>query len=191
MYNLAVFDQNSPGSLFQSSSVPYIRTPSPRKTSTPANEVKFFAFDPLAPSSRQYKKRTPQGCWGAPCLDLPPKKDHIWLKSCWISDKEDQIRNFSTTKAFRSSEFYPDMLKSQNHSCYICGRQFDTADEWTGKPIKANVDHCHCCGKVRKLLCTRCNAMLSWWLDVHYRAATDYRKRECTCHNTRIKKQQQ
>ena len=45
-------------------------------------------------------------------------------------------------------------LKSnrQDGLCYICGK----------KPGKRglNVDHCHSTGKVRKMLCTRCNTAL-------------------------------
>lgn len=42
------------------------------------------------------------------------------------------------------------MLVEQNNSC-ICGKEF------TGTP---HVDHCHSSGKVRGLLCTKCNRAL-------------------------------
>lgn len=48
-------------------------------------------------------------------------------------------------------EQYNEMLFKQNNKCKICNKQ-DTK--------KLAVDHCHSTGKVRGLLCFRCNAML-------------------------------
>jgi hypothetical protein len=47
-------------------------------------------------------------------------------------------------------EQYDEMLKSQNNSCAICERTEPTGYGW-------HVDHCHTTGKVRGLLCSKCN----------------------------------
>lgn len=43
------------------------------------------------------------------------------------------------------------MRIQQNNSCAICG-----------KIKKLNVDHDHNTGKIRELLCQRCNSLLGW-----------------------------
>jgi hypothetical protein len=50
---------------------------------------------------------------------------------------------------------YNQMLVDQNHKCITCG----TTDPG-GKHGKFMVDHCHSTGKVRGLLCKRCNIAL-------------------------------
>lgn len=45
---------------------------------------------------------------------------------------------------------YQSLVKSQNYSCAICAR----------KDCKLNIDHCHKTGKVRGILCSRCNNAL-------------------------------
>lgn len=55
-----------------------------------------------------------------------------------------------------SIEEYNQMLDSQNYTCYICN-----------KPVKDNkrlhIDHDHSTGKVRGLLCSKCNGALGWY----------------------------
>lgn len=51
-----------------------------------------------------------------------------------------------------SLETYQDMKNTQNNLCAIC----DSPQE--GRELC--VDHCHSSGKVRQLLCTRCNLIL-------------------------------
>lgn len=46
---------------------------------------------------------------------------------------------------------YLEMLKSQDNKCKICNR----TDVQTGK--KLAVDHCHETGRIRGLLCSKCN----------------------------------
>lgn len=55
-----------------------------------------------------------------------------------------------------SIEEYNILLKNQNYTCYICN-----------KSVKDNkrlhIDHDHNTGKVRGLLCSRCNGNLGWY----------------------------
>lgn len=45
------------------------------------------------------------------------------------------------------------MVDSQGGSCAICGCDF------SGE-VKPNIDHCHATGKVRGILCRKCNSVL-------------------------------
>lgn len=51
-----------------------------------------------------------------------------------------------------NKEEYYSLFKSQQNKCAICGASFDET--------KAFVDHSHLSGKVRGLLCTKCNILL-------------------------------
>ena len=52
-----------------------------------------------------------------------------------------------------SEEEFNNMLKAQNYRCAICG-----TENW-GRP-SPSIDHDHKTGKVRALLCNRCNRVL-------------------------------
>lgn len=43
------------------------------------------------------------------------------------------------------------LLEKQDHRCAVCRREF-------GVEVKQHVDHCHDTGRVRGLLCARCNS---------------------------------
>ena len=50
---------------------------------------------------------------------------------------------------------------SQNKKCKICNDEYSTVSKYGGLVI----DHCHKTGKVRGLLCTKCNALLGMCND--------------------------
>lgn len=50
---------------------------------------------------------------------------------------------------------YNELLKAQNNKCSICLKE-ETAS-FKGKPRSLAIDHCHKTGKVRGLLCSKCN----------------------------------
>jgi hypothetical protein len=81
----------------------------------------------------------------------------------WRSDPEYRERGRARRKeTWRriaygvTTEDYQRMLKEQNGACAICKQQ---SDETLG------VDHCHATGKVRGLLCHKCNAGLGFYDD--------------------------
>lgn len=56
---------------------------------------------------------------------------------------------------FSDIELY---LIEQNNSCYICSTHLSFED----KKIYPQVDHDHKTGKIRKILCSRCNKFVGW-----------------------------
>lgn len=64
-------------------------------------------------------------------------------------------RNFGLTR-----EDYNEKLKSQNFVCAICEQPETSVSPNTGTVKKLAVDHCHKTGKIRDLLCWRCNGTI-------------------------------
>jgi len=52
--------------------------------------------------------------------------------------------------------WFDEKLKTQGNVCVCCKRQF----EFGNKQTTPHVDHCHSTGKVRGILCNRCNTVL-------------------------------
>ena len=69
--------------------------------------------------------------------------------------REAQRRDRLWRKFGLKPEDYDAMLEAQKGVCAICGRE-ETAT-WRGKTRELCVDHCHTTGRVRGLLCNRCN----------------------------------
>jgi hypothetical protein len=55
---------------------------------------------------------------------------------------------------------YINMLKIQNRCCAICYNKETIINKHTGKIKALSIDHDHKAGKVRGLLCSKCNKML-------------------------------
>lgn len=58
------------------------------------------------------------------------------------------------------TELYNTMLIEQDYKCKICKNKEIRTDYRTGEVSRLAVDHCHKTGKVRGLLCNKCNVML-------------------------------
>lgn len=65
-----------------------------------------------------------------------------------------------------SIEDYETLLETQNYGCKICG-SVKANREWKTKPQRIDlfVDHCHKTGKIRGLLCNKCNVGLAMFND--------------------------
>jgi len=59
---------------------------------------------------------------------------------------------------------YLDMIVAQNNKCLICDNEESTRNS-RGDVRPLCVDHCHTTGKVRGLLCNRCNSGLGNFND--------------------------
>ena len=57
-----------------------------------------------------------------------------------------------------TEEQYTRMLKRQKGRCAICQGRSNTKNA----PLKLYVDHCHGVGRVRGLLCNKCNTLLGF-----------------------------
>ena len=58
-----------------------------------------------------------------------------------------------------TNEEYQEMLLQQDSRCAICFKH-ETSKTRTGGFKNLSVDHCHTTGKIRKLLCSKCNSMI-------------------------------
>lgn len=58
-----------------------------------------------------------------------------------------------------SIEEYNAMYETQKGRCACCG-QSETAVHWKGKKRQLAIDHNHATGRVRQLICHRCNIIL-------------------------------
>jgi len=81
-----------------------------------------------------------------------PIKGHGYCVNHWT-----MMRTYN----IKPEEYY-DKLKEQNFKCAICGEE-ETSVAWNnkeGKVKKLAIDHDHKTGKIRALLCVRCNTFL-------------------------------
>ena len=79
----------------------------------------------------------------------------------WREKNPDKVKNKRYLERYGITyDQYLEMLKNQNHKCYICG-----TDEVDSRLEKLCVDHSHATGEVRKLLCHSCNCGLGHFKD--------------------------
>lgn len=74
-------------------------------------------------------------------------------------------RNRSLQKYGLTNADYSSMLEEQNHVCAVCKRPNDQLDPRTQKHRALAVDHDHKTGRVRGLLCCRCNPAIGFAED--------------------------
>ena len=75
------------------------------------------------------------------------------------------LREYRLKKLFGLDEAtYQELSNKQNNLCAIC----DQPNRWYiegRKHYRLAVDHCHIDGRIRGLLCNRCNLCLGWFED--------------------------
>jgi hypothetical protein len=81
-------------------------------------------------------------------------KINLYAKNYYISNKESQKNSQLKSRFNITLEEYNKMFQKQNGVCAICGKN----EEIKGRSLA--VDHNHQIGKVRGLLCGKCNKML-------------------------------
>jgi hypothetical protein len=96
-------------------------------------------------------------------------RTHYHCKACHLADGRERAKRLraehpekirdAKLKAMYgiSLETYNQMLEAQHGVCLICGEDNNRVNYKTGKPENFAVDHDHATGKVRGLLCHRCN----------------------------------
>lgn len=86
-----------------------------------------------------------------------------YSKERWLQKPEDRKRS-NLRKYNLSYEDYMSMLESQNGVCCIC-KQPERVQNKAGKVFDLSVDHCHTTGKVRGLLCRKCNSVIGYCFE--------------------------
>lgn len=69
---------------------------------------------------------------------------------------QESARKYGITPAW-----FEQQMREQGDACATCAKLFD----WDDKQTKPHIDHCHATGKVRGLLCNRCNSILGLVAD--------------------------
>lgn len=118
-------------------------------------------------------------------VDVPCRKGHIAPRyassgQCRDCARMHRVRRFATNaeQTYNSKlriwygltrSQYDAMLDAQDHRCGVCAKPFQrpvlTSGNRHGPRWRPLVDHCHATGRVRGLLCTRCNALLGQALE--------------------------
>lgn len=80
----------------------------------------------------------------------------------WFTDNPERSiankRKFNLAKNYGLTVAqYNAMLREQGGVCAVCGKDEPNEHGRTGKQFRLSVDHCHDTGRVRGLLCQRCN----------------------------------
>lgn len=75
----------------------------------------------------------------------------------WKKENPEKSLSYQRNCAYKKkynidSEFYKKMKAKQNHRCLICGEYHPDDNDYS-----LHVDHCHETGKIRGLLCAKCN----------------------------------
>ena len=99
--------------------------------------------------------------WNSEFYTRPDGSIHSYCNSCRLSDGiiRERKRNYGINEIE-----YQRMLKIQKDKCLIC-KQSEYRKDRNGNIQPLSVDHCHKIGKVRGLLCFRCNAGLGNFND--------------------------
>lgn len=98
------------------------------------------------------------------------KESYDKQRKDWATKNADRLRIIERRKVYRrygiTESDYNAMLEKQGGVCAICKERADGNRTWTKKLA---IDHDHSTGKVRGLLCFRCNTRLghieSGWID--------------------------
>lgn len=99
------------------------------------------------------------------CLQLRKGKDSPNFKHGLSQNRETEEYKIYQRECYDKSKYNllpeqkAEMIKSQDNKCAICNYSF-------GQKIgDMHVDHCHTTGKVRGLLCDKCNRGLGYFCD--------------------------
>jgi len=127
-------------------------------------EVKKFCVDckdffPLTHFARQYNKKVARWYRGSICKLCRARRCREWnaKHSKGKLLNQNLVKNFGITL-----EQFNAMLASQNGVCVICGQPPENTNQ---RNHRLHVDHCHTCGAVRSLLCSKCNNGLGCFRD--------------------------
>ncbi len=130
---------------------------------------KFLDDSPCAKGHISEKYSNPKRC--VQCVRENSKKWHdsnhkkiIKGHSQYYHKNKDKFREYSLLKLYKiTSKDYKIMLENQNNVCAICEKP-ETALK-NGKVKSFAIDHDHLTGKIRGLLCSKCNRGIGYFKD--------------------------
>jgi hypothetical protein len=109
---------------------------------------------------------------------LTPKQRETYIVANWRAKNLERSRQNTFRSQLKreyglSQEQYDSMLLERESKCDICQTIIT-------EPRKLNIDHCHKTGKVRGILCRRCNNGIAQMLDnpENLRRAAEYLERQ-------------
>ena len=112
--------------------------------------------------SRQYRQDNREAC---------RKRCREYMRARRISDPE-LYRSWQVARYGITLDQCKAILKAQHGVCAICNRP-ESKKRRDGSVFDLAIDHDHKTGKVRGLLCARCNSMLGWF-EKHSNDAAQY-----------------
>lgn len=121
--------------------------------------------------SREWNKKNRKHCRSKNRQYYLEKKEKISerKKRNYKEDPEKykkKARGYQLKKQYNMTlEEYDELLKTQNFVCAICGLPETQHSNKKGKVDSLRVDHDHDTGKIRGLLCSRCNFGLGHFQD--------------------------
>lgn len=96
---------------------------------------------------------------------LYPEKGYNQCKK-YRQEHPEKQRQFDLKRKFNITiDKYNMLLIEQNNLCAICSKSETILDKKTNQPRALAVDHCHLTGKIRGLLCAKCNTALGLLSD--------------------------
>jgi hypothetical protein len=122
---------------------------------------KFFGLSEKKEKVLQYKICTLCDI-EKPISEYNGNKKHSWCNSC---SKENNFKR-NLWKEYRLTiDNYNELVLQQNNKCAICGKNESCTSNGSKEIKKLSVDHDHSNGKIRGLLCYKCNIALGFFDD--------------------------
>lgn len=146
------------------------------KRCTGCGEVKSIEQFSLARNGRAQQKPVRK----SKCKTCQASAARAWFQANRERAKETRHAHNLMTVYGITPEQYGAMLAEQGGVCAICQQDEPNEHGRTGTRFRLSVDHCHTSGRVRGLLCQKCNraiGLLGDNIDL-LRKAIDYLERE-------------
>ena len=110
----------------------------------------------IKPIHNFYPRKLKHGvCYRTTCKDCDSERSKIYH----AKNKNEELSKFFLRQYGISLKDYDKMLDQQKGVCAICGEP-ETANNVNGEVKRLAIDHNHSTGKVRELLCSKCNGCL-------------------------------
>ncbi|NDB61103.1 recombination endonuclease VII [bacterium] len=113
-----------------------------------------------SPLAAPFVKMTSGRSKSCGCSQYPKGKDSPAYKHGRSRTREYDLELHMMKNYGLDLKDYQKLLEAQNHKCAICG-----SPPPNNRKTRLSIDHCHKTGKVRGLLCDRCNRSIGLLKD--------------------------